>query len=73
MTQWEYRVITITIDLEKKDGRHETHRERDERIEGELAARGVDGWELVSFVPVATITRSHVPWMYHAVFKRIAQ
>jgi hypothetical protein len=68
---WEYRLITITTEMEKDKEEHwETAQQRDLRIENALGAMGSDGWELVSFLPVATITKAAHPWMYHAVFKR---
>jgi hypothetical protein len=71
MTRWEYHLITLFIDAQKgQDGRHETPRERDKRIEETLSALGEDRWELVSFVPVALHTSPANPWAYHAIFKR---
>jgi hypothetical protein len=71
MPKWEYRVLTIDIESQKhKDGRHETEKERDNRIENSLGEMGKDGWELVSFVPAVVIVKSINPWLYHAVLKR---
>ncbi len=71
MIRWEYRLITIVTEMEKRnEDPRETPKERDQRIENSLSDMGSEGWELVALMPAAHIVRTVNPWMYHAVFKR---
>jgi hypothetical protein len=71
MAIWEYQIITLATEMEKRDGVHEKPWERDRRIENSLSEMGAKGWELVAFVPLPHIAtgRPKGDW-YHAIFKR---
>ncbi len=70
MAQWEYRFIRVKTELERENTNFETFAERDQRIERTFSEMGKDGWELVSFLPLAGLAAHRNSWMYHAVFKR---